>query len=96
MASLTSYEFYQDVIDADHREREHYKGLMHEYAEIAERKLGQYCEFVAYSYLDGIKTAKAVFEKFGLRAIHAYAIQSHLNDFIMEYDEVEKNDRDHD
>ena len=91
----TCYDYFKDCDDKNYYETQRYKGMMDEYAAYAEKKLGQYCEFVAYAYLDGIKSAKETFDKLGLRLIHAYAIQSDFNDFVFEYDEKERNEPDY-
>ena len=92
----TCYEFFKDCIDEDYETTQKYKGMMDEYASHAERLLGKYSEFVAYAYLDGVKSAKELFQKTGLRAIHAYAIQNDFTEFEMEYDIYEKNEVEND
>jgi len=89
----TCYTYFQDCVDAEYNEAQNYQGKLDEYAEYAEKRIGKYCEFVAYAYLDGIKSAKELFDKLGLRTIHAYAIQGDYNDFVFEYDENEMNQR---
>lgn len=92
----TYYEFFKDCMDEEHYNTQKYKGMMDEYASYAERLLGKYAEFVAYAYLDGVNSAKEIFEKTGLRAVHAYAIQSDFTEFEMEYDTYERNEVDYD
>lgn len=83
--------FFQDCIDSDHREKDYYLGLMETYYDEAKKKIGDNCEFVGYAFTEGLKSAKELFDKLGLRRIHGYALISHLNDFIMEFDEYESN-----
>ena len=88
-------EYIKDLQDQEQHEIDQYVKLMTEYAEYAIKKIGNHAEFVAYAYLDGVKSAKELFEKCGLRAIHAYAIQDDYNDFVFEYDEKERNQPDY-
>ncbi len=83
-----SRDFFQDCVDQEYHEKCQYESLMYEYKDAAIAKIGNHAEFVAYAYLDGIKSAKQLFDKLGLKTIHAYAIQEDLNDFIFEYDEL--------
>jgi hypothetical protein len=92
----TCYEFFKDCEDQDFATTQMYQGMMDEYASHAERLLGKYAEFVAYAYLDGVKSAKDLFRENGLRSVHAYAIQSDFTEFEMEYDTYEKNEQDYD
>ena len=87
------YEFFQDCIEKDWEEKQSYLGKLDTYANYAEKLIGNYAEFVAYAYLDGVKSAKELFKKLGLKAIHAYAIQNDYNDFVFEYDEHEVNQK---
>lgn len=84
----TCYHFFRDCIDEDF-DTKNYQNKLDEYAEYAEKKIGQHSEFVAYAYLDDVDSAKKLFQKLGLRAIHAYAIQNDYNDFVFEYEENE-------
>jgi len=91
----TCYGFFKDCEDQDYATTQMYVGMMDEYASHAERLLGKHAEFVAYAYLDGLKSAKETFENCGLRAIHAYAVQNDFTEFEMEYDTYERNEVDY-
>lgn len=95
-AYFKSYEFFQDCVDEENLAKGKYQDFMYEYGDYAALRLGEYFKCVAWAYLEGCKYAKEVFEKKGLKIIHAYAIENALNDFIFEYDENERNEPDYD
>jgi len=66
------------------------------YAKEAVRKIEHYCELIAEAYVDGCKMATKLWESKGLKMVHAYAVLDDLVDFLLAFDDTERNDPDWD
>lgn len=80
------------VYEADRQEAESsaYKTMI-EYADEASKYISMYTECIAEAYLDGCRKATALWESKGLKSVHAYAVLDDLVDFLLAFEETERD-----
>lgn len=94
VAFLTPHEMFEDWRDELQEMGRKYENEMYLYNLEATKKLGRFALCIAEAYLEGIKSAEEIFDKFDLKDIHAYAIKEDLNHFVVEFDEANERDWD--
>lgn len=89
MAFPTPYQMFEEYMDKEARIQFSLERLMQEYAEKAERRIGEYVECIAESYLCGYERATKIFKDSGLNILHALAVLDDVDGFDEEYREKE-------
>lgn len=88
---LTPREMFRDYMDQEARRRFNIEKIMTEYAEKAERKIGEYADCIAESYLCGYERGIKIFKDLGLTPLHAYAVLEDEEKFEEEIEEEKRN-----
>lgn len=103
-AFLTPQEMfmeYQLNIHLDYEaERYNYENQAYKemclYAIEANKYIQHYHEIIAEAYIQGCRKAEALFDKHGLKMVHAFALLDDLKEFIAEFEENERTEPDYD
>lgn len=84
---LTPREMFQEYMDREARDRFNLEKIMMEYAAKAERKIGEYADCIAESYLCGYERGIRIFKELELGPLHAYAVLDDEEKFEEEIEE---------
>jgi len=66
------------------------------YAIEAGKYIEHYHEIIAEAYIQGCRKAEALFDKHGLKLVHAFALLDNLKEFTEEFEETERREPDYD
>lgn len=87
---LTPREMFVEYMDQQARDRFNLQKIMTEYAAKAERKIGEYADCIAESYLCGYESGIRIFKDLNLKPIHAYAVLDDEEKFEEEIEEEKR------